>query len=187
MPSENRQNILKPPSRAAFEAGRTGLASFLFAILRPRDAKAASVNDETVRLMFGKWPVIVRSAIWKKFEVTPWAWSRLRVRTNPERKGSGCPPSPRPRWRCGGKPRGTLVAAAPLPHSWKTLKPATTPFGRASDPPKYFNDGWRCGSLYSKRECRLLTDSADKNWPDAPESRCRDTSPHRRSSTKPEN
>ena len=38
---------------ASFEARRTGLARILFAILHPRHARAASVNAEMVRLMFG--------------------------------------------------------------------------------------------------------------------------------------
>ena len=38
---------------ALFEAKRTGLARILFAILHPRQARAAAVNAETVRLMFG--------------------------------------------------------------------------------------------------------------------------------------
>ncbi len=38
---------------ALFEAKRTGLARVLFAILHPRHAKAASVNAEAVRLLFG--------------------------------------------------------------------------------------------------------------------------------------
>ncbi len=72
---------MEPPSRAAFETRRTGLASFLFAILRPRDAKAASVNDETVRLMFGKLPVIVSLRDLEEVEVTDGLlWSRLRLR-----------------------------------------------------------------------------------------------------------
>ncbi len=32
MPSEHRQHLLKPPSKAAFETRRTGLASFPFAV-----------------------------------------------------------------------------------------------------------------------------------------------------------
>ncbi len=38
---------------AVFETKRAGLASFLFAMLHRRRAKAASVDSETVRLMFG--------------------------------------------------------------------------------------------------------------------------------------
>lgn len=47
------------PSLAAdtlFETNRTGLAGFLFAILHPRHARAASVNAEAVWLLFGSRP-----------------------------------------------------------------------------------------------------------------------------------
>ena len=48
-----------PPARASsansiFEAKRTGLATFLFAILRPGDARAATVNANLVRLSFNR-------------------------------------------------------------------------------------------------------------------------------------
>ena len=52
------------------EAGRTGFASFLFAILRPRDARAALVDAKTVRVVYGKLPVIVPLGNLEKIEVT---------------------------------------------------------------------------------------------------------------------
>ena len=42
-----------PDSGFRFGVKRTRLASLLFAILRPGDAKAASVNAESVRLVVG--------------------------------------------------------------------------------------------------------------------------------------
>ena len=48
--SRNRSNS---KTDAISETKRTGLASFLFAILHPRHARAASVNAEAIRLVFG--------------------------------------------------------------------------------------------------------------------------------------
>ena len=45
------RNVTEPG--AWFSVKRTGLASLLFAILRPREAKAASVNADSVKLAFG--------------------------------------------------------------------------------------------------------------------------------------
>lgn len=60
LPAERQRDASDPPGGVVFEARRTGLASFLFAILRPRDARAASVGAETVRVMVGKMPDIVQ-------------------------------------------------------------------------------------------------------------------------------
>ncbi|MCY4428492.1 MAG: UvrD-helicase domain-containing protein [Halieaceae bacterium] len=140
MPSERRRHLSNPPSGAAFETRRTGLSSFLFAILRPRDAKSASVNDETVRLVLGKWPVIVPLRDLEEVEVTDGlVWSRLRVRYN---SGSAT---------VSGLSRKAAAALADAVetarHDWwqrllaflvETLKPVHGRIAALSDPPKYF-------------------------------------------------
>ena len=140
MPSEHRPYLSNPPSGAAFEARRTGLASFLFAILRPRNAKAASVNDETVRLMFGKLPVIVPLCNLEEVEVTDGlVWSSLRLRYD---SGSA---------RISGLSRKAAAALGDAVetarHDWwqrllaslvETLEPVHDRIAALSDPPKYF-------------------------------------------------
>ncbi len=156
----------------AFEARRTGLSSFLFAILRPRDAKAASVNDETVRLMFGKLPVIVPLRDLEEVEVTDGlVWSRLRVRYD---SGSA---------RISGLSRKAAAALSDAVetarHDWwqrhlaslvETLKPVHDRIAALSNPPKYF-------TLAEMRELVLEAQNAASQvtgqWPralaDAPE------------------
>ncbi|MDE0163538.1 MAG: hypothetical protein OXL36_00450 [Bryobacterales bacterium] len=45
-----RLPVVKSETRLAFE--RSGFVSILFAIVRPRDAKAAAVNEKTLTLTF---------------------------------------------------------------------------------------------------------------------------------------
>ena len=157
-----------------FETRRTGFASFLYAILRPRDARAASVNAETVRVMFGKWPVIVPLSNLEKVEVTDGlVWSHLRLRYS-----SG-------RARISGLSRKSAAALADAVetarYDWwqrvlaslvETLKPAHDRIAALSDPPKYF-------TVAERRDLELEAQNAASQiagrWPkalaDAPEIR----------------
>ena len=122
-----------------FEAGRTGLASFLFSILRPRDARAALVDAETVRVMYGKLPAIVPLGNLEKIEVNDGlVWSRLRLSYS-----SG-------RARIFGMSRKSAAALAEAVETarrewWQralaslveTLKPVHDRIAALADPPKY--------------------------------------------------
>ena len=64
-----------------FEAKRTGLARGLFAILHPRHARAASVNPEAIRLLFGSRSTDVSLGDVEAVDVTNGSlWSSVRVR-----------------------------------------------------------------------------------------------------------
>ena len=64
-----------------FEAKRTGLARVLFATLHPRHARAASVNAEAVRLLFGSRRTDVSLGDVEAVNVRDgWLWSSVRVR-----------------------------------------------------------------------------------------------------------
>ena len=172
LPAERHRNQSSPPGGAAFQTKRTGLASFLFAILRPQDAKSASVTDETVRLMFGKWPLIVPLRDLEEVEVTGGlVWSRLRLRYNSRSA------------RISGLSRKAAAALADAVetarYNWwqrvlaslvETLKPAHDRISALSDPPKYF-------TMAEMRELELEAQNAagqvTGHWPkalaDAPE------------------
>ena len=123
-----------------FEAKRTGLAVILFAILHPRDAKTALVNDEIVRLMRGKRTVIVPLGDLEEVEVIHGlVWSRLRLRFN---SGSAS---------ISGLPNKTMAALAnaveTARYDWwqrvlaslvKPLKSVRNHIAAHSDPPEYF-------------------------------------------------
>ena len=140
MQSRHRVYLENPTGGVIFETGRAGLALFLFAILRPRDAKAASVNSDAVRVMFGKWPVIVPHGTLEAVEVTDGlVWSSLRLRYS-----SG-------RARVSGLSRNAAAELADAVdtarYEWwqrilaslvETLKPAHDRIAALSDPPKYF-------------------------------------------------
>ena len=72
------------PSLAAetlFETRRAGLAGFLFAILHPRHARAASVNAETVRVLFGSRPANISLGDVEKVDVAGGRrYSSVRIR-----------------------------------------------------------------------------------------------------------
>ena len=64
-----------------FETRRTGLVGFLFAILHPRHARAASVNAEAVRLLFGSRPVDISLGDVEKVDVAGRRrYSSVRIR-----------------------------------------------------------------------------------------------------------
>ena len=64
-----------------FEAKRAGLARILFAILHPRHARAASVDAESVRLLFGSRPTEKSLGDVEVVVVTGgWPYSGVRVR-----------------------------------------------------------------------------------------------------------
>ena len=77
----------KPRSMDASEAvvplkvGRTGLASFLFALLRPNDARAASVNANALRLTHGsRYTEIPLGEVASAELKAGWRWCRIRFR-----------------------------------------------------------------------------------------------------------
>ena len=61
--------------------GRTGLASFLFAVLRPKDARAAAVNTNALRLTHGsRYTKIPLGDIVAAKVKTGWHWCGIRFR-----------------------------------------------------------------------------------------------------------
>ena len=64
-----------------FEVGRTGLASFLLPLLRPRDAKAAIVDADvlTLALPFGARTIIIQE-IESAVMARAWLWSGTKIR-----------------------------------------------------------------------------------------------------------
>ena len=76
-----------------FEAKRTGLARILFAILHPRHARAASVNAEAVRLLFGSRSADISLGDVEAIDVTDGrSYSGVRVRhTAGNERVSGLP------------------------------------------------------------------------------------------------
>ena len=69
------------PADVVFEARRAGLSSFLFAILRPGDARSAAVHVNAVRLTFALRTAEVALGELEVVEVKAgWRWSGLRLR-----------------------------------------------------------------------------------------------------------
>ena len=64
-----------------FEVGRTGLASFLLPLLRPRDAKAAIVDADvlTLALPFGARTILIQE-IESAVMARAWLWSGTKIR-----------------------------------------------------------------------------------------------------------
>ena len=61
--------------------GRTGLASLLFAVLRPKDARAAAVNPNALRLTHGsRYTKIPLGDIVAAKVKTGWCWCGIRFR-----------------------------------------------------------------------------------------------------------
>ena len=56
-----------PGPRSRFSVKRSGLASLLFALFRPREARAAMVNADSVRLSFGSRLREIELRISKRF------------------------------------------------------------------------------------------------------------------------
>ena len=132
------------------------------------------MNSETVRVMFGKWPVIVPLSDLEEVEVTDGlVWSHLRLRYS-----SGRP-------RVSGLSRKSAAALADAVEAarfdwWQgvlaslveTLKPAHDRIAALSDPPKYF-------TVAERRDLELEAQNAASQiagrWPkalaDAPEIR----------------
>ena len=149
-----------------FEAGRTGFASFLFAILRPRDARAALVDAETVRVMYGKRPVIVPHSILDDVVVTDGLiWSRAHFRYS-----SG-------RARISGLSResaGVLAEALETARcDWwqrvlaslsETLKSAHDRIAALADPPRYVTAAEMRDLEF---EARNATSETGQHWPEA--------------------
>ena len=68
-------------SRGSLHVVRTGLASFVFAFLHPRDAKVATLNAETLILKSAFRSMVIPFRDIEKTEVaTGWFWGGLRVR-----------------------------------------------------------------------------------------------------------
>ena len=149
-----------------FEARRTGLASFLFAILRPRDARAASVGAETVRVMVGKLPDIVQLRDLDEVEVTDGLiWSHVVLLYNYSNT------------RISGLSResaGVLAAAVEIArYDWwqrvlaslvETLKPVHDRIAALADPPKYVTVA-EMRDL--ELEARNATSETGQHWPEA--------------------
>ena len=119
---------------------RTGLASLLFAIFRPRDARGVAVDSENVRLVFDKSPVIVSLGHLLEAELTEGLfWSCLHLHHS---TGSA---------RISGLSRkaatGLAAAVETARHHWWqqflaslviTLEPVHKRILTLLDPPKYF-------------------------------------------------
>ena len=61
---------------------RAGIASFLFAFLHPRDARAVTINDDILELryMFGSEEILVRNIHTAEI-ATGWIWSGIQIRS----------------------------------------------------------------------------------------------------------
>ena len=66
--------------------GRTGLASFLFAVLRPKDARAAAVNTNALRLTHGSryTKIPLGDIVAAKVKTVLEAWAAAEPRTSDE-------------------------------------------------------------------------------------------------------
>ncbi len=152
------------PGGVIFETGRTGLASFLFNFLQPLDAKVASVDAESVRVMIGARPLIVSLSNLEAVHVNHgliWSGTHLR-----HASGSA---------QISGLSRTAAIALADAvesaKHEWwsrilttlaDTLGPIHHRIANLSDPPNYVK---KAATIELEREAREASKQFDKRWP----------------------
>ena len=155
----------EPETRAS--ARRTGLvASILFAILRPGEAKAASVNADRIRLTLGSRTCEIPLGDIQAVETrVGWRWTRLQFRHAAGTVAvSGLP-------RTGGH---TLAKAVEMARTewWRralalridSLRPLQEQLTGLEDPPKYV-DAETFGKL--ARSARTAIGNLAGRWPDS--------------------
>ncbi len=136
MPRPMGHHLIRDP---LLQVRRTGITGFIFALLRPRDAKAASVDADTLTLTRAGGSLEIPLGEIETAELAAgWFWSNLRIHTSSGRITVSGLPKP-DAWAFG-----VALASARLnwwrrmlaPHS-ERLRSVSDRLAQLADPPRY--------------------------------------------------